>query len=75
MLRKTIYCYLLAKHAAHAFHMKLCPVDCNECVVPTAVAESPAQNVQPVPLYPDLTSENEWRKCYKSSDKINLTMR
>ena len=59
MLRKTIYCYLAATHGYHAFHMKLCPVNCTECVVPGDAVESPAQNRAPIPLYPVISTAPE----------------
>ena len=60
MLRKTIYCYLVAEHGKHAFHLKLCPVSCQTCVATTNAVEAPAQNTIPMPLYPELSaSETE----------------
>ena len=56
LLRKTIYCYLVATHGCHAFHLKLCSMDCTDCSMPapTNVTESPAINVQSLSLYPTL---------------------
>ena len=59
MLRKTIYCYLVAEHGSHAFHLRLCPVSCTACVVASSAVETPAQNVQPMPLHPVLRSERD----------------
>lgn len=54
MLRKTIYCYLVATHGMHAFHMKLCNIDCTECTLPSNTIETPAQNVTPIAIYPKI---------------------
>ena len=54
MLKKTIYAYLVTEHSKHAFHLRLCPEDCQACVVLNSADEAPAQNIVPMPLYPVL---------------------
>ena len=57
MLRKTIFCYLIAEHGFHAFHMKLCPPECIDCLapVPANAPEAPAHTMQPSPSDPSLS--------------------
>ena len=46
MILYVIYCYLIAFHASHAFHMRLCPMSCQSYKMADLAAEAPAEDVE-----------------------------
>ena len=38
-----VYAYVVGVHGMHAFHMRICPIDCQICAVQFQPVESPAQ--------------------------------
>ena len=43
-MSKHVYAYIVALHGMHAFHIRICPVDCGEqCFVQFDPVENPAQ--------------------------------
>ena len=51
MSRKTIFAYLLAEHSNDAFHLRLCPEDCEACVMTNNAVGAPTQNIASMLLY------------------------
>ena len=43
ILRDNYFVYLVGMHGQHAFHMKVCPLDCQRCIIDLDVVENPAQ--------------------------------
>ena len=51
ILSKPFYAYLICQHANHAYHMKICPMNCSYCQVILNTTEIPEIKK---PLYPAL---------------------
>ena len=49
-----VFAYIVAVHGMHAFHLKMCPTECNKCVVEMNVVEKPAVADENERLYPKL---------------------
>ena len=49
-----VFAYIVAVHGVHAFHLKMCPTECNKCVVEMNVVEMAAVADENEKLYSKL---------------------
>ena len=78
ILKQLVYCYAIAQHGSHAFHVKVCPMTCTTCEpVSMNVATASTDQIEQIPLYPrlsdtDIETENLWSLKMKNKHNIIL---